>query len=164
MPAITVSPVSSSVITWNVGSSLRNRCRALLSRSALSRDSGVIDILITGLATKMFSSVQYFGSLRIGVAARAVDAHDGHDVAGLGRVDFLALVGVHLHDAAEAVLLAGALVEVAAALLDLALVDARERELAELVVDDLERHADERLGRIGLKLDDLRPDRSDPCP
>ena len=74
---------------------------------------GVIAILMTGSATNMLSSVQYFGSLAVRIAAGAVDAHDGHDVAGLGRVDFLALVGVHPHDAAEALLLAGALVVVA---------------------------------------------------
>ena len=40
MPAMTVSLVSSSVKTWNVGSSLRNRCRALreLDRMPSRRD------------------------------------------------------------------------------------------------------------------------------
>ena len=95
-----------------------NRCKALPSRSAPSRLIGLMAILMTGSAMNMLSSVQYFGCDGIGIAAGAVDAHDGHDVAGVGRVDFLALVGVHLHDAAEALLLAGALVEVHFALVD----------------------------------------------
>ena len=56
-----------------------------------------------------------------------------------------------LHDAAEALLLAGALVEVHFALVDRALVDAHEGQLAERIFDDLEGHAHERLGRIGLE-------------
>ena len=59
----------------------------------------------------MLSSEQNFVSVAIRFAARAVDAHDGHDVARFGRVDFFPLVGVHLHDAAEAILAAGALVK-----------------------------------------------------
>ena len=62
MPAMIVSLVSSSVKTWNVGSSLRKRCRALPACRMPSRLSGVIDILMTGSATNMLSSVQYFGS------------------------------------------------------------------------------------------------------
>ena len=57
MPAMTVSLVSSSVKTLNVGSSLRNRCRALRVGRMPSRLIGLIDILMTGSATKMLSSV-----------------------------------------------------------------------------------------------------------
>ncbi len=68
-----------------------------------------------------------------------------------GAVDFRALVGVHLHDAAEAVLLAGALVVVHFALVDRSLVDAEERQLAVRVFHDLEGHAHERLLGIGFE-------------
>ena len=67
----------------------------------------------------------------------------------VARIDFLALVGVHPHDAAEALALAGALVDHLVALFHRALVDAHEGELAVRIVDQLERHADERLGGIG---------------
>ena len=68
---------------------------------------------ITGSGTNMLCQ-RAIGIFRgVGVAAGAVDAQHGHDVAGLGRVDVLALVGVHPHDAAEALLAAGALVVVA---------------------------------------------------
>ena len=75
----------------------------------------------------------------------------GHDVAGAGAIDFLALVGVHLHDAAETLLLIGALVEVHVPLVDRSLIDAHERQLAERILDDLEGHAHEWLARIGLQ-------------
>ena len=156
MPAMIVSLVSSSLKTLNVGSSLRNRCRALLILSASARLTGVTETLMTGLGTNMLSSEQYLVLGGVGIAAGAVDAHDGDDVAGLGRVDFFPLVGVHLHDAAEAVLAAGALVVEHVALGHLALIDAHEGELAERIFDDLERHADERLGRIGLERQRLR--------
>ena len=96
----------------------------------------------------------------VGIARSTVETHDRHDVAGLGLVDILATIGVHLHDAAEAVLLAGALVKVHLTLLGRALVDTRKGELAELVVHDLERHADERLGRIAVERDSSRQDSS----
>ena len=108
-----VSLVSSSVMTWNVGSSLRNRCRALPSWSAPSRLTRRDRHLDDRLGHEHAFQRAVLRLAGVGIAAGAVDAHDGHDVAGLGRVDFLALVGVHLHDAAEALLLAGALVEVA---------------------------------------------------
>ncbi len=118
--------------------------------------SGLMAILMTGSATNMLSSVQYLRSEAEGIAAGAVDAQHRHDIARPGRVDFLALVGVHLDDAAEALLLVGALVEVHVALLDRALVDPHERQLAERVFDHLEGHAHERLGRIGLQCEGLR--------
>ena len=62
MPAITVSDVSSSVETRNVGSSLRKRARALPSLSEPSRLDGEMAILMTGSGTNMFSSEQYLFS------------------------------------------------------------------------------------------------------
>ena len=96
MPAMTVSPVSSSVVTRNVGSSRHESVQGLAEPSAPSRLTGLIAILMTGSATNMLSSVQYFGSRRVRVAAGGIDAHHGDDIAGLGAVDLLALVGVHL--------------------------------------------------------------------
>ena len=58
MPAMIVSPVSSSVVTCSVGSSRRKRCRALLSRSAPSRVIGAMAMRMTGSGTNMFCSVQ----------------------------------------------------------------------------------------------------------
>ena len=57
-----------------------------------------------------------------------------------GRVDVLALVGVHPHDAAEALLAPGALVVVGAALDEPALVDPHEGQRPVGVLDDLEGH------------------------
>ena len=91
------------------------------------------------------------------VAAGAVDAHDRDDIARLGNIHFFALIGMHLHDAAEAFFLVGTLVVIRFALFDRALVDPHEGQLAERIFDDLERHADQRLRRIGRKRKRLRP-------
>ena len=104
---------------------------------------------MTGSGTNMFCSVQYFGSRGVGVAAGAIDAQHGHDVAGVGRVDVLALVGVHPHNAAEPLLPAGALIEIRAALDEPALIDPHERQRAVRVFHHLERHRHGRLLRIG---------------
>ena len=52
----------------------------------------------------------------VGVAAGSINAHGGHDITSFSRVDFLALVGVHLYNATESLLLAGALIDVGLAL------------------------------------------------
>ena len=65
-------------------------------------------------------------------------AQQGDDVAGLGRVQFLAGVGVHLDDAADALGFAGEGVQHRVALLDLPGVDTGEGQGAEAVVHDLE--------------------------
>jgi len=62
---------------------------------------------------------------------------------------------VHLDDAAEPLLLAGPLVKEGFALLDRALVNPHEGQLTERILDDLEGHADERLGWIGFQLEFL---------
>ena len=56
---------------------------------------------------------------------------------------------MHPHNAAEALPLAGALVDHLVTLFHRALINAHEGELAVRIVDQLERHAHERLGRIG---------------
>ena len=63
---------------------------------------------------------------------------EGADVAGAGFVDVLGDVGLHLDDAADALLLAARHVEQRVALLDHARIDAHEGQRAELVVDHLE--------------------------
>ena len=91
----------------------------------------------------------------VSITAGGIDAHHSHDVAGLARVDFLALVGVHLHDPTEPLLLAGALVDVGLTFGDRALVNPNERQLAVGVVHDLERHRNQRLLGIGNEVERL---------
>ena len=91
----------------------------------------------------------------IGVAAGRVDAQDGHDIAGVRRIDVFALVGVHAHDAAEALFAAVALIVVGLALAEAALVNPHEGERAVGVLDDLEGHGHGRLFRVGRQDDFL---------
>ncbi len=99
----------------------------------------------------MLSSVQYLGCAAYVSPAGAIDAHDSDDVAGGGLVDFFALIGVHQHDPTEAFLTVGALVVVGVALLDAALINASECQLAEWIIDNLEGHSDKGLVGIGNK-------------
>ena len=89
----------------------------------------------------------------VGVAGGRIDAHHRDDVAGFGGVDILPLVGMHPHDAAKPLLLARALVDVGLALLERALIEPHERELAVGIVNDLEGHRHERLRRIRLEVE-----------
>ena len=80
----------------------------------------------------------------------------GGDVAGVDLVDLLAVVGVHLEDAPDALLLALGGVEDVRAGLERAGVDPEERQLAdERVGGDLERERAERLVVVD-RADDLR--------
>ena len=152
---MTVSLVSSSVLTRNVGIFLAEPGQRLahfvrpFSAGGIDRhfDDGVGDEHAFERAILVLRGV--------GIAAGAIDAHHGHDVAGTGRIDFRPLIGVHLDDAAEPLLLTGALVEEGFALLDRALVNPHESQLTERILDDLERHADERLRRIGFQFEHL---------
>jgi len=92
---------------------------------------------------------------RVRVAAGGVDAHDRDDIAGTRLIDLFAVFGVHAKDAAEPLLATGPLVVIHLALLDRSLINAGERQLAVGIVDDLERHADERLLGIGSEQDFL---------
>ena len=69
------------------------------------------------------------------------------------RIDLLTFIRVHPHQAAEAFLAAGALVEQQLAFGDGPLVDPHEGQLAVRIVHDLERHTDERPARVGVKFD-----------
>ncbi len=88
------------------------------------------------------------GLVGIGITAGAVHADHRHDIAGLGAIDFRAFVGVHPHDAAEAIAFAGSLVIVHLPFFDPALVNPHERELTVRIVHDLEGHADKGCLRI----------------
>jgi hypothetical protein len=80
-----------------------------------------------------------------------LQAHAGGDVAGADFVDFQAVVGVHLHDPADALLLAADRVVDAVALGQHAGIDAHERQLAhERVGHQLERQRGELLAVVGL--------------
>jgi hypothetical protein len=92
-----------------------------------------------------------------------LQAHAGGDVAGADFVDFFAVVGVHLHDPADAFLLAADRVVDAVALGQHARVDAHEGQLAhERVGHQLERQRRELLAVVGLAGDRLL--RRRPCP
>ena len=77
-------------------------------------------------------------------------AHAGADVAGQNLGHVLALVGVHLHQAADALGLAGAGIENRVAGLERAGVDADKAQLAEGIVDDLEGQGRQRLVVVRL--------------
>ena len=112
MPLRMVSPLSSSVSTWKDGSSWTILLSAMpiFSLAALvlggdgdgddriGEDHGLQGGRVLGVAQ--------------GVAGLDVlHADQGDDVAGLGGIDLLAGVGVHLDDAADALGLAGEGVE-----------------------------------------------------
>ncbi len=87
------------------------------------------------------------------VARGAFDAHHGDDVAGRGRVDIFLLVGVDAEDPADPgpLLLPGVVVE--GPLLEGPLVDPDEGDLAEGLLDQLERHRHQRRVRVGSQRD-----------
>ena len=107
MPAMMVWPVSSSVRTWKVGSSsderLERLAHLLLVDLGLGLDGDVDDRL---------GELERLEDDRVvGVAERVaglgvLHADAGHDLAGEDRVAVLAGVGVHLQEAAEALLVA----------------------------------------------------------
>ena len=107
MPAMIVCPVSSSVRTRNDGSSIAE----LLQRRA--------ELLLVGLGLRLDGDVDdRLGELhplqddRVLLVAERVagggelQAHHRADVAGVALVNLLALVGAHLHQAADALALA----------------------------------------------------------
>ena len=149
MPAMMVWPDSSSVLTRNDGSSCARRCSAMpiFSWSALVFGSTACEI--TGSGNTMRSSVTMASGIAQGFArGHFLQAHAGGDVAGADFLDFFAVVGVHLHDTADALLLAADRVVDAVARLQHARVDAHEGQLAdERVGHQLERQRRELLAR-----------------
>ena len=64
-------------------------------------------------------------------------ADQGHDIASLGRLDFLAIVGVHFDQAANPLGLAGKGIEDGVALLQLPRVNTGKGERPKAIVHDL---------------------------
>ena len=110
MPEMTVWPVSSSVRTRNVGSSSERANSALpsLSWSALVFGSTATWMTGSGNVERLEHDRVRRVAERV-AGGRRLEADDGDDVAGIDDVLVLAVVGVHLQDAADA--LAWSLVE-----------------------------------------------------
>ena len=107
MPAMRVWLDSWSVLTRKVGSSSARRWSAIdiLSWSAFVFGSTASSM--TGSGKVIDSSTIGLSSVAQRVAGRRVlQADRGGDVAGADLVDLLAVVGVHLEDAADALLAA----------------------------------------------------------
>ena len=107
MPEMMVWPDSSSVRTRNDGSSCARRCSAtpIFSWSTLVFGSTACEI--TGSGNTMRSSViDFFTSLMRLAGDHVLQADGRGDVAGAHFLDFLALVGVHLQQAPDALLAA----------------------------------------------------------
>ena len=131
MPEMIVWPVSSSVRTWNVGSSSESDAERLAElvlvdlglRLDRDRDHrlGELHPLEHDRVARIAERVAGGGLL---------EAEAGDDVARERDVDVLAVVGVHLQDAADALLAVLGRVVDLGALLELARVDAEVGELA----------------------------------
>ena len=147
MPAMSVWPVSSSVRTRKVGSSSDEPLQARA------------ELVLVGLRLRLdrdrdhrLGEVHRLEHDRRRVDRRAcrpwssLEADGGGDLARADLLALLAVVGVHLEDAADALGLAGRRVEDAVAGLELAGVDAEVRQLADVRVGhDLEGQRRERL-------------------
>ena len=135
MPAMIVWPVSSSVLTRKVGSSSASFCSAMPSLSWSDLVFGSIATRMTGSGKTIVSSSDLV-VLEAERVARAgeLEADGRADLAGGDAVALLTGVGVHLQDAADALLLALGHVDDLGAGADLARVDAEERELADVRV------------------------------
>jgi hypothetical protein len=107
MPFMIVWPDSWSVWTVKDGSSATILARATPSFSWSALDFGSMAISITGSGKFIFSRItgDLFGSHRVSPGAGVLQAGQGDDVAGVGFLDVLAVVGVHQQHAADAFLL-----------------------------------------------------------
>ena len=154
MPEITVWPVSSSYFTTNVGSSSASLPRPVPSLSWSAFVFGSTATEITGVGKLIDSRTIGFAGLGERVAGgRVLQPDHRDDVAGERRLHVLAVVGVHLEDAADPLLavLRGVLDVRAGA--KHARVHAHVREPADVRVGhDLEHEAGERLRVVGLAL------------
>ena len=152
MPAISVWPVSSSVRTRNVGSSSERRCRPWPSLSWSAFVFGSTATEITGSGKVIDSST--IGAVSVESVSPVVVFFRPDARGDLARADLLALlavVRVHLEDAADPLGLARRRVEDAVAGLELARVDAEVRQLADVRIGHhLERERGERLVVGGL--------------
>ena len=155
MPEMTTWPVSSSVRTRNVGSSSESRASALASLSWSAFVLGSTASADDGLGERDRLQQDLVRLVAERVAGRdLLEADGGGDLAGAHGLALLAAVGVHLEDAADALLAArGRVVDVRAGL-EHARVDPEVRQLAdERVGHDLEGQRAERLVEARLALD-----------
>ena len=107
MPPMTVWPVSSSSLTENVGSSSASFWIAVPSFSWSDLVLGSIETWMTGSGKRHRLEDDLVLRVAQGVTGGGVlQADDRVDVAGHGLVDRVLLVGVHLEELAEALLLA----------------------------------------------------------
>ena len=103
MPEISVCPVSGSLCTLNVGSSCESLASALpsLSWSALVLGSMATEITGAGKFDRFQHDRLVLIAQRV-ARGHALQAHARGNVAGVNGVNFLALVGVHAQQAADA--------------------------------------------------------------
>ena len=146
MPAISVWPVSSSVRDAEgrvlLGEAREARAELVLVGLRLRLDRDRDDGL--GERHRLEHDRRALGRERV-AGRRGLEADAGGDLARADLVALLAVVRVHLEDAADALGLAGRRVEHAVAGLELAGVDAEVRELADVRVGhDLEGERRER--------------------
>ena len=152
-----VWPVSSSSSTWNVGSSSRElldrRAELLLVALGLRLDGHVDDRVRE--RHRLEDDLVLRVAQRV-AGGRVLEADHRVDVAGGRRVDGVLLVGVHLEQLADALLLALGRVDDLRAARHVTRVDPDVGELAEeRVRRDLERQRRERLARVGRAHDDV---------
>ena len=107
MPGMTTWPVCSSVCTRKVGSSVISLAMPCPSFSWSALVFGSMASEITGSGKSIDSSrTGFFSSLSVSPVVTDLEADGGGDVAGVDFLDLLALVGVHLQQAADALGLA----------------------------------------------------------
>ena len=152
MPAIRVWPDSSSVLTRNEGSScgqtLQGDAHFFLVDLGLGLDRLGNHRLGEHHALEHHDGVGITQGLARG---HVLQADAGRDVAGANFAHFFAVVGVHLHDAADALFLAADRVEDGVALGQHARIDAHEGQLThKRVGHQLERQGREFLAVVGL--------------
>ena len=157
IPPMTVWPVSSSSSTEKVGSSSASFWIAMPSFSWSDLVFGSMETWMTGSGERHRLEDDRVRLIAQGVTGGGVlEADHRVDVAGHGLVDRVLLVGVHLEELADALLLALGGVEHLGARIDTTRVDADEGQLAEeRVRRDLERESRERLFLARLTSEDL---------
>ena len=105
MPEMTVWPVSSSVRTWKVGSSSDRATEGLAQLVLVGlglRLDGHVDDRLGEL--ELLEHDRVAGSQSVSPVLGVLEADAGDDVAGEHGVEVLAVVGVHLEEAADALL------------------------------------------------------------
>ena len=165
MPLMMVWPLSGSVATRNEGSSVTSFCSAMPIFSWSPLALGSIACSMTGLGNSIFSSSAGFsGSDSVSPVRVSLRPASAMMSPAKASLDLLAVVGVHQVHAPDPLLLVAGGVGERHAALDLARVDAAERDAADVrVVHDLERQHRQRLGverpahrlLAGLHVDDV---------